>query len=245
VEASSALRAVVATLALAVAAPAAAQQPPCRLALALGMDISSSVDPLEDALQRGGLARALRSPEVVDAILSQPDRHVALAMFEWSGRLQQDLVIPWVLLTDIATIEAVSQRIARSQRSYAEFSTAIGHALEFSHALFDAGPACDAYTLDLSGDGANNDGFGPDIAYARLDFSRITVNALAITVTEEGTDHGMAEGAPQGLADYFLTDVIRGPGAFVERAAGFEDFERAMRRKLLRELDTRIGQLAP
>ena len=239
-----ALRAIVAAVALhIIVAPTA--QAACRLALALGMDISSSVDPLEDALQRGGLALALRSPEVIDAILSQADRPVALAMFEWSGRTQQDMVIPWVLLTDRATILAVSDRIARSRRSYAEFSTAIAQALLFAHDLFATGPACDARTLDLSGDGVNNDDIAPEIAYARRDFDAITVNGLAITVQEEGTDHGLAEGAPTGLPDYYRSSVIRGPGAFVEVAQGFEDFERAMRRKLLRELELRIGQLAP
>jgi hypothetical protein len=36
---------------------------------------------------------------------------------------------------------------------------------------------------------------------------------------------------------YFKQEVIFGPGAFVEVAAGFEDFERAMKRKLLREIN--------
>lgn len=208
------------------------------------MDISSSVDPLEDALQRGGLAQALRAPEVVEAILSQPDRPVALAMFEWSGRVQQDMVLPWVMLRDAATIGAVADRIAFSQRSYAEFSTAIGHAIEYAHDLFRQGPACDARVLDISGDGVNNDGFGPTAAYDAFDFSQITVNALVIEVQEAGTDHGITEGADTGLADYFRQIVIRGPGSFVEVAAGFEDFERAMRRKLLRELEVRIGLLS-
>jgi hypothetical protein len=230
-------------LALAGAGGATAQEP-CRLALVLAMDISSSVDPLEDALQRGGLAQALRAPEVVEAILSQPDRPVALAMFEWSGRVQQDMVLPWVMLRDAATIGAVADRIAFSRRSYAEFSTAIGHAIEYAHDLFRQGPACDARVLDISGDGVNNDGFGPTAAYDAFDFSQITVNALVIEVQEAGTDHGITEGADTGLADYFRQIVIRGPGSFVEVAAGFEDFERAMRRKLLRELEVRIGLLS-
>lgn len=238
---SSALRASVAGLLCALAAGPAMAQAPCRLALLLGMDISSSVDPLEDALQRGGLAQALRAPDVVDAILSQPDRPVALAMFEWSGRVQQDMVIPWVILRDEAAILATADRIATSRRSYAEFSTAIGHALDYAHDLFATGPACDARVLDLSGDGVNNDGFGPDIAYAQRDFSAITVNALAIEVRELATDHGMTEGAEAGLAAYFRDTVIRGPASFVEVAEGFEDVARAMRRKLLRELEVRIG----
>jgi hypothetical protein len=239
-----ALRSILAAGLTLAGVGAAAAQEPCRLALVLAMDISSSVDPLEDALQRGGLAQALRAPEVVEAILSQPDRPVALAMFEWSGRVQQDIVLPWVMLRDAATIGAVADRIALSRRSYAEFSTAIGHAIEYAHDLFRQGPACDARVLDISGDGVNNDGFGPTAAYDAFDFSQITVNALVIEVQEAGTDHGITEGADTGLADYFRQIVIQGPGSFVEVAAGFEDFERAMRRKLLRELEVRIGQLS-
>ncbi len=231
-------------LVLAGGVGAAPAQEACRLALVLAMDISSSVDPLEDALQRGGLAQALRAPDVVEAILSQPDRPVALAMFEWSGRVQQDMVLPWVMLRDAATIGAVADRIALSRRSYAEFSTAIGHAITYAHDLFLQGPTCDARVLDVSGDGVNNDGFGPTAAYDAFDFSQITVNALVIEVKEAGTDHGITEGADTGLADYFRQIVIQGPGSFVEVAAGFEDFERAMRRKLLRELEVRIGQLS-
>ena len=78
---AAALRACIAAAGMAVATGPAMAQEACRLALVLAMDISSSVDPLEDALQRGGLAQALRAPDVVDAILSQPDRPVALAMF--------------------------------------------------------------------------------------------------------------------------------------------------------------------
>lgn len=239
---TSALRAILACALVLGCASAAAAQGPCRLALVLGMDISSSVDPLEDALQRGGLAQALRAPDVVDAILSQPDRPVALAMFEWSGRVQQDIVLPWVMLTDGAAILATADRIATSRRSYAEFSTAIGHAVDYAYDLFREGPVCDARVLDLSGDGVNNDGPSAAEAYAMRDYSDITVNALAIEVEETGTDHGLSEGAEEGLAAYFKAEVIHGPSAFVERADGFEDFARAMRRKLLRELQIQVGQ---
>jgi len=89
----------------------------------------------------------------------------------------------------------------------------------------------------------NNDGPSAAMAYSRRDYSGITINALAIEVQETGTDHGLSEGAEDGLAAYFRAEVIRGPGAFVERAEGFEDFARAMQRKLLRELQIQIGQI--
>ena len=38
------------------------------------------------------------------------------------------------------------------------------------------------------------------------------------------------------LGRYYQQFVIQGPGAFVEVADDYADFERAMRRKLLREL---------
>lgn len=54
------------TLGLAVlASPIKAET--CRLALALAMDISVSVDEAEDVLQRQGLAAALIAPEVQEA----------------------------------------------------------------------------------------------------------------------------------------------------------------------------------
>ncbi|MEO0503102.1 MAG: DUF1194 domain-containing protein, partial [Pseudomonadota bacterium] len=60
------VRALVLLAALSWAGPAAA----CRLALLLALDVSSSVDAREDALQRGGLVAALTAPEVVSAFLS-------------------------------------------------------------------------------------------------------------------------------------------------------------------------------
>jgi len=48
------------------------------------------------------------------------------------------------------------------------------------------------------------------------------------------------------LSSYYNAFVISGPGAFVETALGFADFERAMTRKLLRELEAPVfGALLP
>ena len=64
----------------------------CRLALALAMDISTSVDAIEDTLQRQGLAAALIAPEVQEAFFSSP-LPVALAVYEWSGRDVQRVIL--------------------------------------------------------------------------------------------------------------------------------------------------------
>lgn len=206
----------------ALPAPAEAA---CRLALLLAMDISSSVDAAEDALQRGGLARALVAPEVQRAMFSVPGDTVALAVYEWSGRYQQDMVLDWVLIDSPETLRAAAAEVAASQRSYAEFPTALGYALGHAASVFDAAPPCLFRTLDVSGDGLNNDGFAPALAYKHFPLDEITVNGLAIGGAGE-----------DDVAAYYRAELIRGPGAFVEEAADFDDFERAMRRKLVREL---------
>ncbi len=218
-------------LALLAAAPAEAN---CRLALALALDISSSVDAEEDALQRLGLANALVAPEVQAAILSDPGHSVALTVFEWSGRYQQDLTLDWVLLESPADIFAAAETVRRSKRRYSEFPTALGFAMGFAAGVMRRAPDCLFQTIDVSGDGVNNDGFAPRLAYSNFPLDEVTVNGLAIG------------GQDDDLFRYYRDELIKGPGAFVELAEDFTDFERAMRRKLVRELETRaIGGLGP
>ncbi len=205
----------------------------CRLALVLALDVSSSVDAAEDRLQREGLAAALTAPEIVEAVLALPDRPVALTVFEWSGRNQQTELLDWRLLDSRAALFGAARTIARSTRRHSEFPTALGYALGHAAGLLDRGPACDAQVVDVSGDGRNNAGFPPELAYRHFPLAGVTVNALAIG------------GADADLPGYFRDRLIRGRGAFVEVARGFDDFERAMRRKLLRELQVRsVGALS-
>jgi hypothetical protein len=207
-----------------LATPAAAS---CRLALVLAMDVSSSVDAEEDALQRVGLARALRAPEVQEAFFGA-DAPVALAVFEWSGRYNQHLLLDWTLIDTPAALLAASGQIERSRRSHNEFPTAMGYALGYAATLLQRGPDCLFRTIDIAGDGANNEGFGPEAAYAEFPFDGVTVNGLVVDVTGYKTEIS--------LVDFFTTHVLFGPGAFLEVASGFDDYERAMRRKLEREL---------
>ncbi len=218
-----------------IAGPAAAID--CRLALLLALDVSSSVDAEEDALQRQGVAAALVAPEVEAAFL-QGDLPVALAAFEWSGRYNQALLVDWTLIRSGTDLAAASRAISVSERSQTDFPTAMGYALGYGAGLLADGPECLFRTIDVSGDGVNNEGFGPQIAYRHFEFGGVTVNGLVINAADfEGSI---------GLIDFFRTEVIRGPGAFIEIATGFGDFEAAMRRKLVREVSAlSIGMLRP
>lgn len=210
-----------AALAALVLAPGAAKG--CELALVLALDVSSSVDAAEYRLQQQGVAAALLDPEVTAAILAAGG--VWLYSFEWSGRRQQVPHLGWTLLSDAAAIARAAARIAGAPRSHDDFPTALGYALGYAMIQHARAPAtCRRRVIDVSGDGITNDGFKPRHAYAAHDMTGVTVNALVI---EEGGG---------AVTAYFRGSVIRGPGAFLERAAGYRDYVRAMRRKLLREI---------
>ena len=66
------------------------------LALVLGIDISRSVNSSEFQLQRGGLAYAIRRPDVVAAIKSGSLKRIAVTVVQWSDYEAQVVVVPWM-----------------------------------------------------------------------------------------------------------------------------------------------------
>lgn len=209
-------------LCLLWAGTAAAQ---CRLALVLALDVSSSVDAREYDLQRLGLASALDAPEVRHALLQGAPGHVALAVFEWSGQFQQTLHLDWTAMRGPSDIDRAIAALVAMTRSHDDFPTAMGQALGYGAMLLDRGPVCARKVIDLSGDGINNHGYGPDGAYRHFPFRDVVVNGLVIL--DDDPD----------VRDYYAGQVLHGPGAFLEVAQGFADFRETMIRKLTRELN--------
>lgn len=190
----------------------------------LALDVSSSVNPAEFTLQTGGLARALRDPAVRRSIIAAGG--IQAMALEWSGRDQQVDIAPWSLLAGDADISKFADRIETHQRVHTEFPTALGYALGHAATRLRKAPLnCARAVIDVSGDGVNNEGFEPLLAYRNFDFSNVTVNGLVI------------RGADPDPVAYYRAEVIHGPGAFVMVASGFDDYETAMKRKLLREIN--------
>lgn len=211
------------------ALPAGAE---CRLALALAMDVSRSVDAADYVIQTEGLADALGDAEVRAAILG-PEGTVALAVYQWSGPSHQEMIVPWVVLEGPEALDRVIWAIRRAGRPERPQATALGEALRFGAGLMAEAPPCARRVLDVAGDGRNNEGISVAGVYARESFEGITVNGLAVGEHE------------QDVARYYREEVIRGPGAFVEVAPQQVDYPPAIRRKLLRELEgPQIGGLA-
>lgn len=197
----------------------------CRLALALALDVSSSVDAAEYDLQRLGLAAALDSADVRHAILNGAGGYVALSVYEWSGFHQHKLHLDWTALRSATDIDLAVLSLGGMTRSHDDFPTAVGQALGYGAVLMGRAPECGRRVIDMSGDGINNYGFGPKAAYRHFPLEGITVNGLVIL------GHGV------GVLEFYGSQVIRGPGAFVEVARGFDEFRTAMTRKLYREIN--------
>ncbi|MEM6422246.1 MAG: DUF1194 domain-containing protein [Pseudomonadota bacterium] len=200
----------------------------CKLALALGLDISSSVNEREYRLQIDGLADALSHELVKEAILRPEGSGIAVITYEWSGYAQQDLITGWTMLDSSGAIDAYAARLKAHERIYSDFPTAVGKAVEFGARLFDSAPPCQRRTMDLSGDGENNDGVDPDVFRAQGLLDGITINGLVIL------------GAFPNPAIYYRGHVMQGPNAFVALARDFEDYRRVMLGKLLREIDQQL-----
>lgn len=227
-------RAVAALLTLCfLAGPSAA----CRQALVLALDVSGSVDASEYVLQVQGVASALNDPEVRAALLMFPEAPVALSAFEWSGGSYQRDILPWTLLKGDADIDAAIAVFMAWQRAPAPQATGIGAALLHAEERLAAAPPCWRQTVDISGDGKNNDWPDPRRVYADGNLPGVTVNALIVAEDMmRGDDHRRS--GVQELMAYFQNNVIQGPDAFIEVALGYDDYANAMARKFLKELSS-------
>lgn len=218
-------------LILALAAGAASAD--CRQAIAIGLDVSASVDRAEYALQRNGMVAALLDPEVRAAILQMPEAPVWLTVYEWSNASAQRVLVPWAAMTDAATLDRFAATLSAAPGAAMPPGTAVGSAMVFGLMLLGQRSDCWTLTLDLAGDGRSNGGPFPLTVDPVAGGEPVTINALAIGLPEgPGASPGVAE-----LSAYFRAEVIRGPGAFVEVALGHGDFAAAMTRKLLKELE--------
>lgn len=196
---------------------------PVDLALCLAVDVSASVDFTEFGLMVGGLAAAFRQPDIQAACAAGPRGAVAVAVLFWSGGAE--VAVPWTRLNGAAGAEALAMALDNAPRLPAPGATALGPGMVAGLALLGAFPAeASRLVLDVSGDGAHNQGRPPgpvrDIGVG----AGVTINGLAV-LNEE----------PDLLAHY-EAEVIGGPGAFAMSCADYADFAQAIRRKLLREI---------
>ncbi len=211
----------------------------CRHALSLGLDVSSSVDDAEYRLQLDGVVAALSSSAVRDILFAQPEAPIRIQVYEWSGPVNHTILVPWTSLDSPAALARVTTTLQTHQRGVAAPTTSVGDAILVGYSYLEQQAECLRRTLDISGDGETNTGVLPEDIGEDQRPAGVVVNGLVIkSDTWPGVDSPPA--ALQDRSDSFQTRVIRGPGAFVEVALGYQDYAATMERKLVRELSAQV-----
>jgi hypothetical protein len=209
---------------------------PVDVELVLAVDISYSMDPEEQALQKEGYVAALTSREFMQALKQGMHGKIAITYFEWAGAHIHHMVVPWRVIDGPESADSVANEIARSPLRRGS-RTSISGALLYAMPLFDSsGYRGVRKVIDISGDGTNN--HGPLVTLTRDDVlaNGIVINGLPIMLKRPnfgGMD--LAE-----LDIYFEDCVIGGPGAFVIPIRERDQFKDAIRTKLVLEVAGRV-----
>ena len=207
------------------------------LELVLAVDVSWSMDPEEQRLQRDGYIGAFRDPQIIKAIQSGPQGRIAVTYVEWAGPEIHFVVVPWMLVDGAKAAQELASRLAERQISRHRM-TSISSALQFSARQFDASPYRGLRrVIDVSGDGPNNSGPSP-VTMVRDELVKrgIIINGLPI-ILKVGQNNGFGWG--QDISDldaYYAQCVIGGPGSFSIPIRKSEEFATATRQKLLQEI---------
>jgi hypothetical protein len=216
--------AAVAWTLLVLLAPAKAQ-PTTDLLLALMVDASGSVNQTRFELQRKGYADAFRNQQVLNAIRGLSTGSIAVTMVQWTGPQMQALAVPWTLIKDAASTQAFADAIEAAPRQLFGGGTSISGAIDHAMLLLPTAPYRGLKrVIDISGDGSNNR--GRNVRDARDDAVKagVVINGLPIVALEYELDK------------YYFNNVIGGPGAFIVPADSYENFGRAVLRKLVLEI---------
>jgi hypothetical protein len=205
---------------------------PVDVELVIAVDVSYSMDPDEQALQREGYVQALTSREFLTALREGANGKIAITYFEWAGQFDQRVVMPWRLIEGPESADAVAAEIGRAPYRRAS-RTSISGALKFAKPLFDSsGYRGLRRVIDVSGDGANNS--GELVAPTRDEVLQagITINGLPIMLKRSFPGSLDIE----QLDVYYEDCVIGGPGAFVVPIRERAKFIEATRTKLVLEV---------
>lgn len=203
------------------------------LELVLAVDISGSIDREEARLQRAGYVQALTDQQVVRTIMAGKLGRIAVTYVEWAGTHYQATVIDWTVIDGPGSATAFAEKLAEAP-IHTQMWTSISGAIEYGILKLrqSANPGR-RRVIDISGDGPNNDGDSVVKLRDRAVAAGIVINGLPI-INDRPSPWGMI---PMANLDLYYEDcVIGGNGAFLLVANSFQDFGRAIRRKLILEI---------
>lgn len=217
-------------LAALLAIPVKAVATEVDLELVLLVDVSHSMTERELEIQRQGYAAALQSEEVFEAVQTGPLQRIALTYVEWAGT--QEIIVDWTLIQTRTDLQAFAH-ILTTRFDLSIRRTSISEALVFAAQTLERN-AFEGLrrVIDVSGDGPNNKGRPVLLAREAVLDKSIIINGLPIMAQDEFVSWWDIE----DLDLYYEACVTGGPGSFVIPVSDWQDFEEAVRRKLVLEI---------
>src|SRR5919106_1493372 len=208
--------------------------------LVTALDVSDSIMRHEEWLEFEGLATAVVSAAVLDAITGGRYGRIGFAATTWSSAGHFQVIVPWTLIgssddaEEVATalrrfaIDRSSWKSARNgsggSDKFPEHQTDISTAIDFATSLALAAPhPSERRVVNVCANSTDNVAEGPRAARDRAIAAGIVINGLVI-------------GGKMGLASYLREHVQGGAGSFVMEVAQPDALEDAMIDKLLRDL---------
>ena len=206
------------------------------LALVLAVDISNSMDPEEQELQRQGFVEAFRSPLVHNAIGSGMLGRIAVVYLEWAGSPIQYITVPWTEIGGSEDALSFADRLSEAPIRRGP-RTSISGAIDTSMKLLsESHIEAVRRVIDISGDGVNNQGRSITQARDEALAQGVVINGLPLLLNRSRNYSDVEK-----LDEYYRDCVIGGPGAFMVPVRERHQFAEAIKTKIIRE----IAGLAP
>ena len=200
------------------------------VALVLAVDVSFSMDLDELALQRNGYIEAFRSKQLHEAIGKGAIGKIAVTYFEWAGGNFQHIVKPWTIIDSPQSAMAFAEELGEAQTRRGR-RTSISAAIDLGVALLEQANVTPLRkVIDISGDGANNDGRAVTTARDEAGAKGISINGLPVMLKQASYFD------IDNLDVYYQDCVVTGIGAFVIPIRERHQFVDATRTKLVREI---------
>lgn len=202
------------------------------VALALGVDISYSMDDDEQRLQREGYIEGLTSKVVIDGIKAGVHGRIAITYYEWAGTFERKVIVPWSIIDSLESAQKVADILRTVPRRRAS-RTSVSGAIDFGVEQLENSPyRAIRRVIDISGDGPNNNGRPVEQARDDALAKGIVINGLPILLTRAVNNAFDIE----DLDDYYADCVVGGPGSFMIQIGAKPQFADATRQKLLKEI---------
>lgn len=194
------------------------------VALVLAVDSSGSISEERLMMQIRGYLDAIRHASFIEAVRGGARGRIGLTFVTWTDARRQDQAVPWTVIETRDNAYAFAQAVQDALRPIPGW-TSISGAIDFcTGLLLTSGYVATRRVIDISGDGANNDGRPVTEARDAAIAAGVTINGLPITEVEPD------------LEQYYRENVIGGADSFVVVARDSAAFGAAVLRKLLVEV---------